>query len=213
VGGVNLYALNIKFNPNMKGITLNNYVPASVSGTGPVFGVTYERSLSRRSDRFSARIDILYNSQNFYSYSERGNYSGGTTRDDARFSFKGLKVPVFFQYSITGGRIVPYANIGAAYQFFISKDYNHVAEVENGMHEITTVQDQNMLFRSGELSGAAGVGARVRLMNKLNLNLMYIFEYGQGMFQNVNVTDSNYRKNDPYVQNSIQSTLLLGITF
>ena len=213
ISGINIYSLDIKFNPSMYGITSADYVPAPVDNTGPVFGITYERVLFRRTDRFAARIDLVYNSKSFYCYSERENHAGGTTRDDAWFSFKGIKLPVLAQYSITGGRIVPYFNLGAAYQYFIKSEYLHNAEIENGMHEITTVQDQNMLFKTGELSGVAGLGARIRIRGTANLHLSYMFEYGGGFFQNVNITDSSNRKNDPYVEHSIQSTLLLGITF
>ena len=213
VSGVNLYMLNLKFNPDMSGITNEDYVPNPEKEIGPVFGLTYERLISRRSDRFSARIDIIYNSQDFYCYSERENNVGGMTRDDAFFSFKGIKVPVLFQYSLTGGRIVPYANLGVAYQYFISTDYKHVAEEENTFHEITTYEDSNMLFQTGELTGAGGVGVRTRLSGKMNFHLMFMMEYGKGLFLNTDPTDTNNRQNDTYVQNSLQSTLMLGFTF
>ena len=213
VSGVNLYILNMKFNPDMYGITNNDYVPDPENTAGPVFGLTYERLLSRRSDRYSARIDILYNSQDFYSYSERENSSSGITRDETRFSFTGIKVPLLFQYSLTGGRIVPYFNIGGAYQYFIQTTYLHTAEVENYAHEINIYEDSNMLFKSGELTAAGGLGVRTRVVGKMNLHLMLMVEYGKGLFLNTNPTDTNSRSNDPYVMNSLQSTILLGITF
>jgi len=213
VSGANLYMLNLKLNPDVYGLTSDAYVPTPETEIGLVAGVTYERLISRRSDRFSARIDLLYNKQSFYSYSERENNVGGITRDDANFNFSGIKVPVLFQYSITGGRVVPYFNAGVAYQFFIDTYYLHVAEEENTFHEITTSQDQNMLFKSGELTGVGGLGVRTRIFSNLNLHLMVMVEYGQGIFQNVDPTDVNYRKNKPYVQNSLQSSFLLGITF
>jgi ribosomal protein L27 len=213
VSGLNMYTLNLKFNPDMFGITNEDYVPNPEKETGLVFGLTYERLLSRRSDRFSVRIDMLVNSQDFYSYSERENNVGGITRDDANFGFTGLKLPVLFQYSLTGGRIVPYVNAGIAYQYFLSTDYQHVAEEENTFHEIYTYHDSNMLFKSGELTGAGGLGVRTRIFSSINIHLMYMFEYGKGVFLNTNPTDTNNRKNDPYVENSIQSTFMLGITF
>ena len=213
VSGINLYTLNLKFNPDRSGTTSADYVPDPEKEMGPVAGLTYERLLFRRSDRFSLRIDLLYNSQSFYCYGERENSVGGITRDDAWFDFKGIKAPVLLQYSITGGRIVPYFNAGIAYQFFIESDYVHTFEVENTFHEITTYEDKNMLFRSGELTGAAGLGIRARIFTRMNLHLMLIAEYGQGLFLNTDPTDGGYMKNDPYVENSFQSTFMLGITF
>jgi hypothetical protein len=213
VAGVNMYTMNIKFNPNMYGLTSNDYVPTSQSDIAPAFGLTFERVLFRRTDRISARIDVLYNSHKFYSYSERDNITGGITRDDAWFSFTGVKIPLVAQYAITGGRIVPYVNLGAAYQMFISKSYDHTAEIENSMHEINTVRDQYMLFNSSEITGVARLGMRLRLVGKVNLHLMGMIEYGKGFFQNVNQTDLNYRKNDPYVTSSLQPSVMMGLTF
>ena len=213
ISGVNIYMLNLKFNPNMYGITSNNYVPNPGKEMGLVTGLTYERLLSRKTDRLSARISLLYTNQSFYCYGERANNAGGITRDDANFSFTGIKIPVLFQYSLTGGRIVPYLNAGVAYQYLIRTDYMHNAEIENTLHEISTYEDSNMLFRAGEITGLAGLGIRTRMFNNLNLHLMFLFEAGQGLFLNTDPTDTNYRTNKPYVQNSLQSSMLIGITF
>jgi hypothetical protein len=70
-----------------------------------------------------------------------------------------------------------------------------------------------MLFRSGELTGAAGLGIRTRIFTRMNLHLMLMAEYGQGLFLNTDPTDGGYTKNDPYVENSFQSTFMIGITF
>ncbi len=211
--GANLYMLNLKFNPDVFGNSVNSYVPDPEKEIGLVAGLTYERLLFRRTDRFSARIDILYGSQNFYCYGERGNHVGGITRDDAYFSFSGIKIPVMLQYSFTGGRIVPYVNAGAAYRYFIRTSYRHVYEVENIMHEITTFEDNNMLFRKGEITEVAGLGLRARLTGNRYLHLMLEMEFGKGVFLNADPSDINNRANKPYVENSLQSTLLIGITF
>jgi hypothetical protein len=200
VSGVNIYMLNLKFNPNMSGINSSYFIPDPEKEYGLSAGITYERLLSRRTDRFSAKIGILYNKQSFYSYSERSNSSGGTTRDDAYFDFSGIKVPVLFQYSLTGGRFVPYVNAGMAYQYFIDTDYLHVAEAENAWHDITTWEDSNMLFKTGELTAAGGFGVRTRIFNNLNLHLMLMLEYGKGLFLNTDPSDTNSRVIDFYVQ-------------
>ena len=86
----------------MVGRREDSYVPTAKSETGPVAGLTYERLISRKRDRYSIKLDLLYTKQNFYCYGERSNSLGGTTIDDTYFNFSGIKVPVMFQYSITG---------------------------------------------------------------------------------------------------------------
>jgi hypothetical protein len=214
ITGANLYTLNLKFNPDMYGITSADYVPNPDKEMGLAAGLTYERLISRKTDRMSLVINLIYNNQSFYSYSERTGNAGSKIRDDAWFSFTGIKMPVLFQYSFTGGRVVPYFNAGAAYQFFLNTDYRHVAETESTIsHEITTSEDQNMTFNKGELTGAGGLGVRTRIFTKLNLHLQCMVEAGKGLFVNELLNDVNARKNKPYVQNSFQTTVLLGITF
>lgn len=213
VSGVNLYMLNLKFNPHMYGILPTDYVPEPGNEYGLAAGLTYERLLSRRTDRMSLVINLIYNNQSFYSYSERSGNAGSIVRDDAWFNFMGIKVPLLFQYSLTGGRIVPYVNAGAAYQFFFNTDYRHVAETESLNHEINTSEDQNMIFKKGELTGVGGLGIRTRILTNLNLHLQLMVEAGQGLFVNKLPNDVNGRKNTPYIQNSLQATVLLGITF
>ena len=213
LSGVNLYKLNLKFNPDMSGISFTDYIPSPGKETGLAAGLTYERLISRKTDRMSLVINLLYNNQSFYSYSERTGIAGIIIRDDAWFSFTGIKMPVMFQYSITGGRIVPYFNAGAAYQFFINTDYLHVAETESSSHEITTAEEQNMTFKKGEFTGVGGLGVRTRIFTTLNLHLQFMVEAGKGLFLNELPNDVNGRKNKPYIQNSFQTTVLLGITF
>jgi hypothetical protein len=213
LSGVNLYNLNLKFNPDMSGIMETDYIPSPDKEMGLAAGITYERLISRRTDRMSIVINLLYNNQSFYSYSERSGNAGSTVRDDAWFSFTGIKMPVLFQYSITGGRFVPYFNAGAAYQFFLNTDYLHIAESESTSHEITTSEDQDMSFRQGELTGVGGLGVRTRIFTTMNLHLQLMIEAGQGLFLNELPHDVNGRQNKPYVQNSLQTTVLLGLTF
>jgi hypothetical protein len=211
--GVNLYMLSLKFNPNFSGQNKNNFLPDPGKEISLITGLTYDRLLFRKSDRFSIRLDLLYTKQTFYSYGERTNKIGGISRDDAFYSFTGIKTPVLLQYSITGRRIVPYINAGIAYQIFIDNSYHHIEEAENMWHEIRTSEDNNMLFKTGEISGAGGVGIRTRLFNNINLHLLGRVEFGPGLFVNVHDEAPWKAKLKPYVQNSLQSTFLLGITF
>lgn len=70
-----------------------------------------------------------------------------------------------------------------------------------------------MNFNSGEISGVGGVGIRTRLFNNINLNLHGRVEYGSGFFVNVHSDKAGAAKKNPYVQNSMQATFLIGITF
>ena len=169
--------------------------------------------ISRRTDRLSLIIDLIYTSHDFYCYSERSNNLSGTTRDDAWFSYKGITVPLMFRYSFTGGRFVPYVNLGAAYQYILSGNYFHSAEVESYYHEINTVQDHDLLFRKGEISGLGSVGTRVRLTGRINLNISLMVQKGQGFFQPKKPADSRNYAGNFYVVGSVRSLLMAGLTF
>ena len=211
--GIKLYSINMKINPLMYGVSSDDYVPLPGKETGFTAGLSYERLLFRKTDRIAIRLNLLISDQSFYSYSERSGTGGSLIRDDANFGFKGIKVPVLVQYSFTGGRAVPYLNAGVAYQLFLNTDYHHTYEVENLVHEIYTYEDQNMTFRKGELTGAGGLGVRVRIFNNININLYLMAEYGKGIFVNELPENVNHNAKKPYVQNTLQETLLLGITF
>jgi hypothetical protein len=213
ISGLDLYMQNIKINPDKYGITDADYVPKSGHDISPAIGLTYERMISRRTDRLSLIIDLIYTSHDFYSYSERSNISSGTTRDDAWFSYKGITVPLMFRYSFTGGRFVPYVNLGAAYQYILSGNYFHSAEVESYYHDINTVQDHDLLFRKGEFSGLGSVGTRVRLTGRINLNISLMVQKGQGFFQSRNPTDLSNHPQNFYVAGSVRSLLMVGLTF
>jgi hypothetical protein len=213
IGGMNYYMMNIKFDPNMTGLTQRDYCPTSQADMAPTFGITLERVLLRRTDRISARVDMLYNSHKFYSYSQKDNVFGGTVRDDSWFSFTGVKIPVSVQYSITGSRLVPYVSLGAAYQLFLSKSYLHSSEIENSMHEISTYVDQYMKLKSSEVTAIGGVGCRLRITGKVNLHLMCMFEYGKGFFENKFNDEFNTRRADPFITSSLQPSVLMGLTF
>ena len=51
-----------------------------------------------------------------------------------------------------------------------------------------------MLFRSGELTGAAGLGIRTRIFTRMNLHLMLMAEYGQGLFLNTDPPMEDIRR-------------------
>jgi hypothetical protein len=199
LSGINIYKQN--FTNINKG-----YLPVPEYEISLVNGLTFERSLSRKNDRLSLRIDILYLKQTFYSYDEGSDYRG-FIRNDVFFDFTGIKAPLLMQYSLTGKKLVPYFNAGIAYQYMARHSFLHIEEVENSLHEINTNEYEDFHFKSGEISAVGGLGVRLRLSNGINLNCQGRAELGSGLFVN---TKNNVIQ---FKQNSIQSTILLGITF
>ena len=201
ISGVNIYMLNL--NPDAKN---DNILPNPEREMSPVYGLTYERLLSRKSDRFSLKIDLLYNNQTFYSYKERVSASS-IYRDDDFFDFTGIKLPALFQYSLTGKRLIPFLNAGVAYQFIVDKNYIRTEEIENNLHEVKTYEFKNIGFHPGEISVITGFGLRTRILNNINLQLQGRVEYGSGLLKSLDQAEK------PFKQNSVQTTFLIGITF
>ena len=202
ISGLNIYILNLKPDPGS-----SNYLPNPEMEVSPVYGLTYERLLSRKTDRFSIKADLLYNKQTFYCYKEYNNTTL-ITRNDAFFNFTGIKIPVLFQYSFTSKRLVPYLNAGLAYQMVIDKNYVLIREIENtASHEVKTYEYRNLGFHPGEISAVTGLGLRTRIFDNYNLQFQGRFEYGTGLLKNLTASDK------PFKQNSMQVTFLLGITF
>ena len=157
MSGVNLYMLNLKYRYFVYAHDMNNYLPDPKINISPIIGLSYERLISRKSDRLSIRLDLLCTKQNFYCHGERTSISGDISKDNAFFNFTGIKAPVLLQYSITGSRIVPYFNAGIAYQIFIDNNYHHTVETENTLHEINTSEDNKYHFMAGEISAIGGI--------------------------------------------------------
>jgi len=207
LSGVNVYMLNIK--PKT---AATNYLPNPEKEIGPVFGLSYETLISRKTDRLSVKVEIMYSDQTFYCYQEGKNSMGYIIRDDAFFGFTGIKAPLFFQYSFTGRRVVPFINAGIAYQYLYRKNYRMTEEIERPLfNDINTYEHNNVGFKSGEMSILAGVGSKVRVVNNLNLSFQGRIEMGTGVFsvfkQTIQSTET------PFKQNSIQATFLIGLTF
>ncbi len=130
---------------NMENLNVT-YVPGPATEFCPVFGLSYERILSRKSGKFSFSIEILVLRQTFYAYSEWNDFHG-TTRSDAFYDFTAVKAPVMLRYSpITGKKFVPYLNAGIAYQYLIDHNFRNIEEIENNSHEITTYEYEDYTF-------------------------------------------------------------------
>jgi hypothetical protein len=200
ITGINNYGLNL--NPKAK-----YFVPVPKSEMNLIAGFSYERLISRKTDRLAARIDLLFSTQNFYCYDEINQSDGSVSRNDTYFNFSGIKIPLMFQYSLTGNRIIPFLNIGMAYQILLNDSYQHTEEIEDTYSVIHTYQDNLLKFRSNELSGFCGAGIRTRLINNFTMNIQGRIEYGTGFFEN------NIDGKPVITQNSLQTTLMIGIFF
>jgi hypothetical protein len=199
LAGINIYMLNLK---SIKG----NYVPGPATEVSPITGLSYERIISGKTDKFSIRLDILYFKQTFYAYSEFTDFRG-LVRNDAFYDFTGVKIPLLFQYSMTGMKFVPFVNGGVVYEQFVKHNFQHIAEVENSQHEVSTYEYNDFKFKKWESNLVCGLGVKTRLLNNISVSLQGRVEYGHGLFisSSLNLTD--------FKQNSIQTTFLLGVTF
>ncbi len=191
---------------NMKKLEVD-YVPAPATEFCPIFGLSYERILSRKSGKFSFSIELLSFKQTFYTYSEWNDFNG-TTRSDAFYDFTAVKAPVMFRFSpITGKKFVPYINAGVAFQYLIDHNFRNIEEVENNDYEVITYEYEDFTFNHQEISALAGIGVKTRLYNNIFLNLQARVEYGGGLFLDASTTEAQFK------QNSIQPSILLGVTF
>ncbi len=215
LGGINVYNLSLGIAPGVL-TPFNSYLPKPESETGPVTGVFLEKLILRKSDKLALRVELLYEKQNFYCYSE-SKYSIYISRHDAFFDFSAISVPVLLQYSFTGNRLVPYINTGVAYQRFLSGTYKHTEEKEvaYSLPEISTYEDSNMSIDIKEYKALFGAGLRYRLINRMNLNLQARLAYGSGLFVNSPPqgysSGASYKKF--YSQNSLQYSVMFGISF
>ncbi|MFH0843069.1 MAG: hypothetical protein V1903_10655 [Bacteroidota bacterium] len=194
-GGINIYSFTLKSDENF-------YYPDPEPEISIIEGLFYERGLSRKNDKLSIRADLLFLKQNFYAYSE-STESYLLIRDDAFFEFTGVKLPVLLQYSFMSGKIAPFGSAGLSAQKLIQNSYLHIHEVENiNTHEISTAEDNNLTFKPLDISFIYTIGAKIRLVNNLVLNVQGLVEMGQGLFNLSSVR-----------QSSLQTTVLVGISF
>jgi len=201
LGGINTYIL--KINPSEDNI----FLPNPDIETGLMFGLSYERVISKKSDKLTFRTDLLYLQQDFYTYSESTLINGTISRDDVFFNFSAVKLPLLIQYSFTGNRIIPFLNGGLSGMLFLDKKYTHTSEVESYNNEIRTYEDHDMVFNFGEISATLGAGLKIRIVNKILLNIEGRFEYGSGAF------NRDFPNEGAFTQYSLQPSFLIGISF
>jgi hypothetical protein len=192
IGGINTYIL--KINP----LEDNIFLPNPDNETGLMFGLSYERVITKKSDKLTFRTDLLYLQQDFYTYSESTLINGTISRDDVFFNFSAVKLPLLIQYSFTGNRIIPFLNGGLSGMLFLNKKYAHTSEVESYNNEVRTF---------GEISATLSAGLKLRIVNNIILNIEGRFEYGSGAF------NRDFPNEGAFTQYSIQPSILIGICF
>jgi hypothetical protein len=201
LGGINNYTLNVKSSED------NIYIPDPSRVSCPMLGFSYERVISKQSDKFIFRADLIYMKQDFYTYSERKLIDGSLSRDDAYFNFSVVKLPLLFQYSFTGKRIIPFINGGLSGMYIFNEKYFHISETQLLGNDIRTYEDHDMVFNSSEISGSVGAGFKIRVVNNTVLNLEGRLEYGTGAF------NKSFPADGSFTQHSIQSSIIIGLSF
>jgi hypothetical protein len=197
--GMNIYILKITSESNW-------FIRDPEPEITPVIGLSYERMISRKSDKLALRLDFTFLKQNFYAYSEETEIFT-LYRHDFFFDFSGIKLSPMLQYSFTSGKLVPYMTAGLSYMTYIQKNYLHILETIHSNNEVFTSESNTMDFNSGEFAGLLGAGIKLRLLNNINLNIQGRMEVGQGLFT------GQIKKIASYSQLSLQPTLMVGITF
>ncbi|HKK42995.1 MAG TPA: hypothetical protein VJ963_11345 [Bacteroidales bacterium] len=205
IGGLTYMKLNIKPNPQF-----TDFIPEPVTSNAAAFGIGFEHLLFRRTDRLSVKVELLYSKLNFYGYSEK-QMTDGFARNDVYVDFTGVKVPAMIQYSVTGKRLVPFINAGIAMEVITGKSYLHSEELETLSNAVITNNDTDMGLKSSLITGLAGLGFRTRIFNNLGLQVQGRAEYGPGILFRTSDKLNNGKK--PFTQNTLQASILVGITF
>lgn len=200
IGGLNVYSMSMISESNF-------YYPDPSPEFALTAGLFYEKALTRKNNRYTFIIELLYLRQTFYAYSERIPSSFQIVRDDAFFDFTGIKLPLLFKYSFNSGKISPFISGGFSTQVFIDGNYLHIMETEyTNTNEINTSEDTYFTINPFEISSVCAAGLRLRFMNNTILDIQGRVEFGTGLFD-----ESEDVKE--YRQHSLQPSMLIGFSF
>jgi hypothetical protein len=72
---------------------------------------------------------------------------------------------------------------------------------------VHTYQDDELKFAPKELSLVCGAGIKTRFINTTSISVQGRVEYGSGIFEYIKIAKEIFN------QNSLQATILIGITF
>lgn len=147
----------------------------------PLFGLWYNRPLTRRKDRFTIQGEIMAFKTNVYMYDETVDYST-ITRSDINLSYTGIKVPIFFRVTFLEGSIKPFLNAGGFGMINLGAKYTREGETENAVHVVRPFTDNTILLSKSMYGGLAGIGVKKELSPKQSFTLELRAESGTGIY-------------------------------
>jgi hypothetical protein len=147
----------------------------------PLFGIWYNRPLSRSKDRFTIQGELIAFTTNVYMYNETASYST-TTRSDINLSYTGIKVPLFFKVSFLEGSVKPFFSAGGFGMINLGAKYTREGETENAVHVVRPFTDNTILLNKSMFGGLAGVGVKKEFSPKKSFTVEFRAEYGLGIY-------------------------------
>ena len=147
----------------------------------PLFGLWYNRPLTRKKDHISAQGEIIVFTTNVYMYDERET-SDVTQRSDINLSYTGIKVPLFLKISLLEGSVKPFFSVGGFAMFNLGAQYSREGENEDYFHVVRPFTDTTILLNKSMVGILAGVGVRKELSPKKSFSLEIRAEYGSGIY-------------------------------
>jgi len=147
----------------------------------PLFGLWYNRPLTRSKDRFTIQGEIIAFTTNVYMYNETASYST-TTRSDINLSYTGIKVPLFFKVSFLEGSVKPFFSAGGFGMINLGAKYTREGETENAVHVVRPFTDNTILLNKSMFGGLAGIGVKKEFSPKKSFTVEFRAEYGLGIY-------------------------------
>ena len=147
----------------------------------PLFGLWYNRPLSRKKDYISAQGEVMVFTTNVYIYDERET-SYVTQRSDINLSYTGIKVPLFLKVSLLEGSVKPFFSAGGFAMFNLGAKYSREGENEDYFHVVRPFTDNTILLNTSMFGALAGVGVRKELSPKKSFSMEVRAEYGSGIY-------------------------------
>ena len=151
----------------------------------PLFGLFYNRSLSRKNDHFFFQSEVIAFRTNVYIYDEYFDeyYSLSTTnRIDINMGYTGLKVPLSFRLSFLRGSFKPFLDVGVFGMLNLSADYARGIETEDLNHVVRTYSDNSIVLNNRIVGGLAGAGFKIDINPRQSIFLDLSGEAGSGLY-------------------------------
>ncbi len=151
----------------------------------PLFGLFYNRSLSRKNDHFFFQAEVIAFRTNVYIYDEYYDefYSlSQTYRIDINMGYTGLKVPLSFKVSFLKGSFKPFLDVGVFGMVNLDTRYTREIETEDLNHVVRSDSDNSVVLNNGIIGGLAGAGFIIDINPRQSIFLELRGETGSGLF-------------------------------